>query len=87
MDFSSTVEGGDAWNSPPMSDGPVATITGVGGAETMSDTTHTSTGGSPLSEWLDATRWSREDLRLLTDLIGALGTLGALWVAFSGVKA
>ena len=80
MDFSATVEGGDPWNSPPMSNGPMATITGTGGGESV----ETTTTESPLSAWLADTRWSRRDLELLTDLIGAIGTLGFLYLALNG---
>jgi|GEM_PF-3334883 hypothetical protein len=93
MDFSATVEGGDPWNSPPMSDGPVTT-TGAGGGdstgergagiETDVDVTDIE---SPLSAWLADSRWSRRDLELLTDLIGAIGTLGFLYLALDGVSA
>ncbi|WP_058365233.1 hypothetical protein [Haloparvum sedimenti] len=85
---------GDPWQAPPMSDGPVATITGTGGGGTTAgggttetdrplsaDVETTAVGTSPLTAWLESTRWSREDLKLLADLLGALGTIGALWLA------
>ena len=90
MDFSATVDGGDPWNSPPMSDGPVTTMgsgggsaTGERGAGIETDVSVTDI-ESPLSAWLANSRWSRRDLELLTDLIGALGTLGFLYLALNG---
>lgn len=94
MQFSTTTVNGDPWDSPPVSDGPVATVMGAsgettsgtgGGMETDVDVSSAAT--SPLSTWLEASRWSREDLRLLTDIIGAVGTLGFLYFAVTGVTA
>lgn len=92
MQFSTDVNG-DPWDSPPMSDGPVATVMGAatgeqtGGTGTLEADVDTAAVTSPLSAWLDSSRWSREDLRLLTDLIGAIGTLGFLYFAVTGVSA
>ena len=86
-DFSTTVNG-DPWQSPSMSDGPVTTM----GSETNQTTgLETSTEvvniESPIAAWLEQSSWSREDLRLLTDIIGAIGTLGFLYLALNGVNA
>ncbi|QKY16403.1 hypothetical protein [Halorubrum sp. CBA1229] len=86
-DFSTTVNG-DPWQSPSMSDGPVTTM----GSETNQTTAlETSTEvvniESPIAAWLEQSSWSREDLRLLTDIIGAIGTLGFLYLALNGVSA
>lgn len=72
-----------------MSDGPVMTLgsggaTGGGGLATDVDVSDIE---SPLSKWLADSRWSRRDLELLTDLIGAIGTLGFLYLALNGVGA
>ena len=81
-DFSTTTVNGDPWQSPSMSDGPVTTM----GASTTSLETSTEVVDvdSPISAWLADSKWSREDLRLLTDLIGALGTVGFLYLALNG---
>lgn len=78
---------GDPWQSPPIGDGPVTTM--GGGTESDSFATDVSVSDieSPLSSWLAGSKWSREDLRLLTDLIGAIGTLGFLYFAITGVTA
>lgn len=93
MQFSTQVDG-DPWGSPSMSDGPVATVTGgvnigerTGGTDSLESDIDTIAATSPLTAWLDSSRWSHEDLRLLTDLIGAIGTLGFLYFAVTGVSA
>jgi len=88
MSDSSTTVNGDPWQSQSMSDGPVTTM----GSETNQTTAlETSTEvvniESPIAAWLESSKWSREDLRLLTDIIGAIGTLGFLYLALNGVGA
>ncbi|WP_418283909.1 hypothetical protein [Halorubrum sp. DTA46] len=86
-DFSTTVNG-DPWQSPSIDDGPVTTM---GNATTQTTALETSTEviniESPITAWLEDSKWSREDLRLLTDIIGAIGTLGFLYLALNGVGA
>lgn len=89
-DFSTTTDNGDPWQSPSMSDGPVTTM-GSGGAtggdDGLAADVDVTDIESPLSAWLADSRWSRRDLELLTDLIGAIGTLGFLYLALNGVGA
>ena len=86
-DFSTTVNG-DPWQSPSMSDGPVTTMGNetnqTTGLETSTEVVNIE---SPIAAWLEQSSWSREDLRLLTDIIGAIGTLGFLYLALNGVSA
>lgn len=86
-DFSTTVNG-DPWQSPSISDGPVTTM-GNSTAQTTGLETSTEVVNieSPIAAWLEDSKWSREDLRLLTDIIGAIGTLGFLYLALNGVSA
>ena len=87
-DFSTTTENGDPWQSPSMSDGPVTTMGNSASQTTELETsTEVVNVESPISAWLEQTSWSREDLRLLTDIIGAIGTLGFLYLALNGVNA
>jgi len=87
-DFSTTTVNDDPWQSPSMSDGPVTTM-GSGAAQTTALETSTEVVNieSPIAAWLESSKWSREDLRLLTDIIGAIGTLGFLYLAVNGVGA
>ena len=87
-DFSTTTDNGDPWQSPSMSDGPVTTM-GNSTAQTTALETSTEVVNieSPIAAWLEESKWSREDLRLLTDIIGAIGTLGFLYLALNGVNA
>ena len=92
-DFSTTVNG-DPWQSPSISDGPVTTMgagsaggTATGNSNGLATDVDVSDIESPLSAWLANSRWSRRDLELLTDLIGAVGTLGFLYLALNGVGA
>ena len=88
-DFSTTVNG-DPWQSPSISDGPVTTMGsggaagGASGADGLAADVDVTDIESPLSKWLVDSRWSRRDLELLTDLIGAIGTLGFLYLALNG---
>lgn len=91
-DFSTTTDNGDPWQSPSISDGPVTTMgNGSAGGESSSGGLATDVDvsdiESPLSKWLADSRWSRRDLELLTDLIGAIGTLGFLYLALNGGSA
>ena len=88
-DFSTTTVNGDPWQSPSMSDGPVTTMGSGGESRTTSLETSTEVVNieSPITAWLVDSKWSREDIRLLTDLIGAIGTLGFLYLALNGVGA
>ncbi|WP_435074928.1 hypothetical protein [Halorubrum sp. HHNYT27] len=77
-----------------MSDGPVTTMGAGGAGGTAAESSNglatdvdVSNIESPLSVWLANSRWSRRDLELLTDLIGAIGTLGFLYLALNGVGA
>mgnify|MGYP006298076377 FL=1 len=89
-DFSTTTDNGDPWQSPSISDGPVTTMGSGGaagsasGADGLAADVDVTDIESPLSKWLADSRWSRRDLELLTDLIGAIGTLGFLYLALNG---
>lgn len=91
-DFSTTTDNGDPWQSPSISDGPVTTMgngsaTGGSSGGGLATDVDVSDIESPLSKWLADSRWSRRDLELLTDLIGAIGTLGFLYLALNGGSA
>ncbi|EMA57160.1 hypothetical protein [Halorubrum lipolyticum] len=87
-DFSTTTVNGDPWQSTSMSDGPVTTTGSESNRTTALETsTEVVNIESPIAAWLESSKWSREDLRLLTDIIGAIGTLGFLYLALNGVSA